>query len=111
MRAAASCAAGTGVRPAKASSSTSGGKLPLQTIIASASAMSTMLTTNSPVRRMLAVVSFSTPSRPCRPMMTIGGSWEKTLKKLIGAALSCPAGDRVVTSAIGRGPTKFVSRR
>ncbi len=43
--------------------------------------------------------------------MTIGGSCEKTLKKLIGAALSCPLGESVETSAIGRGPMKFVSRR
>ena len=76
------------------------------------SAMSTMLTTNSPVRRMLATVSFSSPfRRGWMPSTTIGGSCEKTLKKLIGAALSWPEAERVVTSAIGRGPTKFVSSR
>ena len=39
------------------SSSTSVGKFTLQTIIASASMTSTMFTTNSPVRRMLATAS------------------------------------------------------
>jgi len=51
--------------------------------------MSTMFTTNSPVRRMLATVSFSSPlPRGWMPSTRIGGSWAKTLKKLIGAALS-----------------------
>lgn len=99
------------MRPAKRSSSTSGAKLALQTIIAALSGMSPIFPTNSPARRMLAVVSFSTPSRPCSPMMTVGGSCAKMLKKLMDAALSCPAGARVVTSVMGRWPTKLVRRR
>ena len=45
------------------------------------------------------------------PRMRIGGSCEKTLKKLIGAALLQPCSSMVVTSAIGLGPTKLVSSR
>jgi hypothetical protein len=43
------------------------------------------------------------------PKITIGGSWEKTLKKLIGAAFERPSLQIVVTSAIGRGATKLQS--
>jgi hypothetical protein len=42
---------------------------------------------------------FSTPSA------RIGGSADKQLKKLNGAALIRPSGSTVVTSAIGRGTT------
>ena len=45
------------------------------------------------------------------PRITIGGSCEKTLKKLIGAALGTPSALNVVTSAMGRGATKLDSSR
>jgi len=41
--------------------------------------------------------------------MTSGGSSLSTLKKLKGAALTLPARERVVTSAIGRGTTRPIS--
>jgi hypothetical protein len=41
----------------------------------------------------------------CRPSTRRGGSSEKTLKKLNGAALTLPFSSSVVTSAIGRGTT------
>jgi hypothetical protein len=40
---------------------------------------------------------------------TIGGSSPITLKKLNGAALSTPSGERVETNAIGRGMTSATS--
>ena len=83
-----------------------------QTSMASAIAISTMFTTNSRLRRILRTVSFSCPSGLVWiPRITMAGSCENTLKKLIGAALSRPVSDRVDTSAIGRGPMKLVSRR
>ena len=75
-------------------------------------AMSHRLTTNSLDRRILRIVSFSTPSgRVWMPRITIGGSCENTLKKLIGAAFGAPSALAVVTSAMGRGATKLHSRR
>src|ERR1700704_2562359 len=41
----------------------------------------------------------------CKPSAMSGGSSEKTLKKLKGAALTSPFSSHVVTSAIGRGTT------
>ena len=74
--------------------------------IASAIARETMLTVKTSVSRMLAAVSlkrrsawFSTPSA------RIGGSADRQLKKLKGAAFTRPAPSTVVTSAIGRGTT------
>jgi hypothetical protein len=43
--------------------------------------------------------------------MTMGGSWEKTLKKLIGAAFAAPFSPIVMTKAIGRGTTKLHKRQ
>jgi hypothetical protein len=55
---------------------------------------------------MLRVVSLGVESALCcRPSTTSGGSSEKTLKKLNGAALTLPFSSSVVTSAIGRGTT------
>ena len=69
-----------------------------------------MLTTNSPVRRILITVSFTRPSgRRLAANMQSGGSSQNTLKKLNGAALTTPAGPVVVTHAIGRGSTNDVS--
>ena len=74
--------------------------------IASAIPSSTRLTTNSPAPAMLRVVSFGLlPGRCCSPSTISAGSSEKTLKKLKGAAFTTPSGDRLVTSAIGRGVT------
>ena len=56
---------------------------------------------------MLRVVSLRAPSRSWMPRIRSGGDCAKTLKKLIGAALPTPEGLCVVTSAIGRGPTKL----
>ena len=69
-----------------------------------------MLTTNSPVRRILITVSLIRPSgRRLAANMHSGGSSQNTLKKLNGAALTTPVGPIVVTHAIGRGSTKDVS--
>ncbi len=98
--------------PAKSSSSTSGSTPKPQTSMVRESAMSTMFTVNSPVALIWAVVSLSRPSaRGWMPSARIAGSCEKTLKKLIGAPLLRPSGERVVTRATGRGPTKLVSSR
>jgi hypothetical protein len=49
-------------------------------------------------------VSFGAASGLCWSPSTIsGGSSEKTLKKLNGAALTTPSRPTLVTSAIGRG--------
>jgi hypothetical protein len=58
---------------------------------------------------MLRVVSLRAPSRSWMPRISSGGDWANTLKKLMGAALPTPSGLSVVTSAIGRGPTKLTS--
>ena len=69
-----------------------------------------MLTTNSPVSRMLRPESFGRPSRRRSMLtMTTGGSSASTLKKLNGAALSTPSRPRVDTNAIGRGVTSPTS--
>ena len=87
----------------------SGGKSPLESCIARASGSSVRLTTNSPVRWMLAQVSLIRPSgRLLMATMISGGSSAKTLKKLKGAALTTPVGPTVVTQAIGRGSTKEI---
>jgi hypothetical protein len=67
-----------------------------------------MCTTNSPLRRMLAAVSFSRPS--CRRLMLIiriGGSSPTMLNIENGAALTTPVGPSVVTSAIGLGTIRL----
>src|SRR5882757_5735830 len=83
---------GIAVNPAACNSSRSAEKGTEQTCIASAIACDTMLTVNTSVRRMLSAVSlndmsgwFSTPSA------RIGGSADKQLKKLNGAALIRPS--------------------
>src|SRR5437667_9944009 len=69
-----------------------------------------MLTTNSPVRRILITVSFTRPSgRRLAANMQSGGSSQNTLKKLNGAALTMPAGAGDVTPPIGRGRPEGVS--
>src|SRR6202000_1010121 len=97
---------GIAVRPAACNSSRSAENGTAQTCIASAIACDTILTVNTSVRRMFGAVSlndmsgwFSTPSA------RIGGSADRQLKKLKGAALMRPCGSTVVTSAIGRGTT------
>src|SRR5438445_12673627 len=68
-----------------------------------------MLTTNSPVRRILITVSFTRPSgRRLAANMQSGGSSQNTLKKLNGAALTMPAGAHGVTPPAGRGGTEGV---
>ena len=101
---------GIAVSPAAFNSSCSGENGTAQTCIASAIACETMLTVKTSVRRMLRPVSlnrmsgwFSTPSA------RIGGSADRQLKKLNGAALIRPSGSTVVTSAIGRGTTVPIS--
>ena len=55
---------------------------------------------------MLRVVSLGVPSALCcRPSTISAGFSENTLKNENGAALTTPAGDSVVTSAMGRGTT------
>src|ERR1700684_3895137 len=97
---------GIAVNPAACNSLPSGANGTAQTCIASAIARDTILTVNTSVRRTLSAVSlndmsgwFSTPSA------RIGGSADRQLKKLNGAALMRPDGWTVVTSAIGRGTT------
>src|SRR6266568_4269121 len=61
-----------------------------------------MLTTNSPLRCMLAAVSLINPSGPrLEANMQSGGSLQNTLKKLNGAALTTPVGPSVVIRAVG----------
>ncbi len=103
---------GRSVSPAAGISLSPGGNSAAQMFIAVTSPSSTRLTTNSPVSAMARAVSFRVPSeRRLKLKATIGGSSASTWKKLIGAALSVPALERVVTSAIGRGVTRAVSRR
>jgi hypothetical protein len=97
---------GIAVRPAACNSSRPVGNGTEQMCIASAIAWDTMLTVNTSVRRTLSAVSlndmsawFSTPSA------RIGGSADRQLKKLKGAALMRPSRSTVVTNAIGRGTT------
>src|SRR5258708_18215624 len=97
---------GIAVNPAACNSSCTEPNGTAQTCIGSAIACDTRLTVNTSVRRILSAVSlndmsgwFSTPSA------RIGGSADKQLKKLNGAALIRPSGLTVVTSAVGRGTT------
>src|SRR5450631_477575 len=97
---------GIEVNPAACSSSCPVANGTAQTCIDSAIACETILTVNTSVRRILSAVSlndmsgwFSTPSA------RIGGSADRQLKKLKGAALIRPKESTVVTSAIGRGTT------
>src|SRR5438046_1121753 len=78
--------------------------------MASAISSPTMLTTNSRVARMFAIVSFG-GLRHTGPNPTTGGSAQNALKKLNGARLSTPAADIVETNAIGRGTTEPISTR
>ena len=66
-----------------------------------------MLTTNSPVSRMLTNVSLSvTPSeRGCRLIESTGGIRPTTVKNDTGAMLPTPVVDSVLTQAIARGNT------
>src|SRR5262245_57972925 len=74
--------------------------------MASAMPSSTRLTTNSPLRWILRVVSFGEPSSfCCKPRTTKAGGSENTLKKENGAALTIPSALLEVTKAIGRGTT------
>ena len=99
---------GPGVRPTAASSLTSAGKASPQSCIFCAIASSDMWTTNSPLRRMLAAVSFKRPSfRRLMLIITIGGSSPTMLNIENGAALTTPVGPNVVTSAIGLGTIKL----
>ncbi len=103
---------GSSVSPAAGISLSPGGNSAAQTVIAGTIPSSTRLTTNSPVSAMARGVSLSVPSeRRLKLKATTGGSSASTWKKLIGAALSVPAAERVVTRAIGRGVTRAVSRR
>ena len=66
-----------------------------------------MLTTNSPVSRMLTKVSLSvTPSeRGCRVIDRTGGNLPTTVKNDTGAILPTPVVELVLTQAIARGST------
>src|ERR1700761_4057892 len=102
----ATTAPGIAVRPAAANSSLSAANGTAQTCIASAIACDTMLTVNTSVSRTLSAVSLNDMSGWfSTPIARIGGSADRQLKKLNGAALMRPAGSTVVTSAIGRGTT------
>ena len=75
------------------------------TFICCASLWLTRFTTNSPVRRILPPVSFTSPgARPPMPIATTGGLPDIALKKENGAAFTEPSTSCVVTQAIGRGP-------
>src|SRR5205823_6386761 len=64
------------------------------------------LRTNSPSDSRLISVSFFVPSRrSVGEKTTTGGLAPKALKKLNGAKFTTPAGESVVTQAIGRGVT------
>jgi hypothetical protein len=69
--------------------------------------MVAMLTTNSPVSRMLTKVSLSvTPSeRGCRVTDSTGGNRPTTVKNDTGAMFPTPSGEAVLTQAIARGST------
>ncbi len=92
--------------PASASSFTCLSKSIAVMFICSASALLTRFTTNSPVRRILPPVSFTSPGpRPPMPIATTGGLPDTALKKENGAAFTEPSMSCVVTQAIGRGTT------
>ncbi len=97
----------TASSPAQENSSSSGGKSAAVRFIGSSRSRDTTLTTNSPLARTLVSVSFTPLDVKC----TIGGSAEITLKKLCGARLRTPRGERVDTQAIGRGTTRAVRRK
>src|SRR6516164_1451864 len=92
----------TGVRPQMANSSTPAGYSPDVRFIFSAISSVTMLITNSPVARTFASVSLG-GSRTPEANVTTGGLAHTALKKLKGARLREPSGDKVETNAIGRG--------
>ena len=72
----------------------------------------TTFTTNSPVSRMLARVSLSSPSRRLpAEIMTVGGELESAWKYENGAALRTPPFDTVDTHAMGRGTTQVIIRK
>src|ERR1051325_8336347 len=93
---------GSAVRPDIANSSTLAGNSAAHVFICSTMASLTTLTTNSPVARTLASVSFI-GSRQTGQKSTTGGSPQTALKKLNGARLFTPDADVVETNAIGRG--------
>src|SRR5882757_6173363 len=108
MRGTAMRSHGAAVSPAAANSSTSGGySIEVMTSSSSSSAVG-MLTTNSRLSRTNARVSL-TPLPGTSDFDTenpsIGGSDDTMLKKLKGAMLGTPLGDRQDTHAIGRGTT------
>src|SRR5215213_8784696 len=106
MRGGFTLAEGRVVRPASASSSTPGGKSAAVTFMPCTVDSDTRQTTNWPVARMLAAVSFNEPSgRGPAPKPTTTGSSEKALKKEYGAAFTEPASSWVTTQAIRRGTT------
>src|SRR5436190_869083 len=77
----------------------------------SASEATAALMTNSPVASTLRSVSFFVASRrSVGEKTTTGGLAPKALKKLKGAKLITPPGERVVTQAIGRGVTSPTSK-
>lgn len=73
----------------------------------------TVLMTNWPEDLMLRTVSLGLPvsGRLPMPRTTRGGLEPNTLKKLNGAALIVPSGERLVTQAMGRGMTTEVRKR
>lgn len=103
---------GAVARPASANSSTSGATIAEVASTASASWRSARFTTNSPVASAFASVSFaSPPGRSPAANITVGGRPVSSVKNEKGARLGTPAGDRVLTQAMGRGATRPVSRR
>ena len=99
---------GSACRPKRSSSLTSGGSDSPQACIFAAIASSLMCTTNSPLARMFAAVSFSRPSLSrLIDSITIGGSSPSMLNIEKGAALATPLAPSVVTRAIGRGTIRL----
>src|SRR5271155_397523 len=107
MRGAAITSEGAFSRLRAANSSTSEANSIADLCTASTWAMEAMLTTNSPVSRMLTKVSLSvTPSdRGCSVIDSTGGYLPTTVKNDTGAMLPTPVGDAVLTQAIARGTT------
>jgi hypothetical protein len=98
-------------RPACDTSLSSGGSSALVAFTAAACGEVAALTTNSGTRSRFSSVSFFERSRRrVGENTTTGGLPLNALKKLNGARFTTPAGDTVVTHAIGRGVTMPVSR-
>ena len=75
------------------------------------SGSSTVLTTKSPVARMLRSVSLGSPPRRLIEMPIRGGRLVIALKYEKGATLKRPSGPTVLTNAIGRGTTTPIMKR